>query len=397
MTDCYLPRLGGIELSVHDLAVRQADAGHDVTVITSTVGGQAESPPRGTVVRLGGPPLRLRGASLRLRGGAGRAGHIGYRHSWAGRPLVAARRFDVVHLHASSFSPLSFVTARQAALGGVPTVVTVHSLWGKATTLFQIADWITGWAGWPIEWSAVSNAAAAPLHRILAGRAPVAVLANGIDPEAWQVAPVPGRRDELRIAVVGRLAPRKRTLHLARVLLAVRRRLPASSLLRVDVVGDGPERRALERFLDRHSMRSWVHVHGRLDRRAIRDVYARSDLFVAPGTLESFGIAALEARCSGLPIVALTGTGTQDFVTHGVDGWLADSDEGLGSVITRVALDRRELDTVAEHNRRVAPPVTWQQVLRRCETLYSQAAARRCHPESIDARPDRGGTEVIAG
>ena len=38
LSDCYLPRLGGIEVQVHDLAHRLAAAGHDVEVVTATAG-----------------------------------------------------------------------------------------------------------------------------------------------------------------------------------------------------------------------------------------------------------------------------------------------------------------------------------------------------------------------
>src|ERR1700726_4568638 len=55
VSDCYLPRLGGIELQVHDLAERQAAAGHEVTVITTTAGPDPGLRAGGSiVVRVGG-------------------------------------------------------------------------------------------------------------------------------------------------------------------------------------------------------------------------------------------------------------------------------------------------------------------------------------------------------
>ena len=39
LSDCYLPRLGGIEMQVRDLARRQTAAGHEVHVITTTPSG----------------------------------------------------------------------------------------------------------------------------------------------------------------------------------------------------------------------------------------------------------------------------------------------------------------------------------------------------------------------
>ena len=61
-------------------------------------------------------------------------------------------------------------------------------------------------------------------------------------------------------------------------------------------------------------MAGTVTLAGRVDRDELKAIYARSDLFVAPAFLESFGIAALEARCAGLPVLAMRGTGITEFV-----------------------------------------------------------------------------------
>ena len=42
LSDCYLPRLGGIEVQVHDLAARLIDRGHEVVVLTATPGTHGE-------------------------------------------------------------------------------------------------------------------------------------------------------------------------------------------------------------------------------------------------------------------------------------------------------------------------------------------------------------------
>jgi glycosyltransferase involved in cell wall biosynthesis len=356
VTDCYLPRLGGIELQVHDLAERQS-ASHDVSIITSTA-GEGD----------GGVGV------IRVCGTRGRSENIRYRSSAKGLDLLETGDFDLVHVHASSFSPLAFLAARRASQRGVPTVATVHSLWAKASPLFDAADTLARWGRWPVIWSAVSSAAAEPMQRILGERAAVAILANGVDPAAWTVAPEPGRPGELRVAVVCRLAPRKRPYQLLQTLRRARARLPEQTGLSVDIVGEGPERPRIERYLRRHDMDGWVRLHGRIDRSDIRDLYARTDLFVAPAHLESFGIAALEARCAGLPILALSRTGVRDFVTHGVEGWLVDSDRAMLETIVSLATSPALLRRVARHNRSVEPAVSWPSVLERCEALYRSAA-----------------------
>jgi glycosyltransferase involved in cell wall biosynthesis len=393
VTDCYLPRLGGIELQVHDLATRQAAAGHTVTVVTTTAAGGPEAS--------NGPGSE--GAAVevvRAPGPRHPAERIRYRTTRRGVRAFMAEldAYDLVHVHASSFSPLSFLAAHHASKRGVPTVATVHSLWAKATPLFRGADLLTGWGGWPVVWSAVSNAAAASCRSIVAGRAPVTILANGVDAREWTVGHE-AATGELRIAVVSRLARRKRLLQLARILRRVRADLPPETALEVNIMGDGPQRGDLERYLRRHGMEGWVHLLGRRCRRDIREVFARSDLFVAPASLESFGIAALEARCAGLPIVALAGTGVQDFVVHGREGWLVRSDRAVADTIVSLARSPEVLERVARHNRTVPASISWDRVLADCEDLYRRAATihgrRWTAPEARAAAPPVGPPPMI--
>lgn len=382
VTDCYLPRLGGIELQVHDLATRQAAAGHEVTVVTTTAAAGSELPPadgRGDPERAAIEVV----SSARPRHPAEK---IMYRSTRAGVHRLTADLggYDLVHVHASSFSPLSFLAAHHASLRGVPTVATVHSLWAKATWSFRAADHMSGWGDWPVVWSAVSNAAAASLRAILGGRAPVTILPNGIDPEEWEGAQDrsgsdPGRGPRpgiLRVAAVSRLARRKRILPLVEILHAAHDRLPPEMVMYVSILGEGPQRKDIERYLRRHDMEDWVQLLGRRSRAEIREVFARTDLFVAPATLESFGIAALEARCAGLPVLARTDTGVEDFVADGVEGWLVRSDAAMVDTIASLARAPEVVARVAEHNRTVPARISWKAVLDECEELYENAAGR---------------------
>jgi glycosyltransferase involved in cell wall biosynthesis len=362
VTDCYLPRLGGIELQVHDLACRQVALGHRVTVLTVTApaaGGAGRSPLE--VVRW-------------HRRGAGPE-RVDYRKAFLAAPHLAEdlAAFDAVHTHVSVFSPLAMLATRAAARRGVPTVATVHSMFARSEHHLANLRRVTAWADLPAVWTAVSAVAAEPIQRVVGDRAPVSVLPNGVDPGRWQVAHQPGDGTTLRVAVVSRLARRKRVSALMEILRQAHSRLPAGKALAVTVLGDGPERGSIERYLRRHGM-GWVRLLGRRDRDSIRSVFARSDLFVAPATLESFGIAALEARCAGLPVLARSGTGVQDFIEEGREGWLAGSDRALADILVRLAGQPHELARVAAHNRASAPRISWESVLAACEEAYSQAA-----------------------
>lgn len=357
VSDCYLPRLGGIEVQVHDLATRQLQAGHQVTVVTTVPGERAGAD----------PGLRVHRPRGRDHAGA----PVRYSRSLSARRQLRGEEFDVVHVHASTFSPLAFLTAHATARAGIPTVVTLHSLWAYAAPAFHAADRLTGWGRWPVLFTAVSHAAADQLAAVT--RAPVAVLPNGIDPAEWRVAPAERDPADVRLVSVMRLAPRKRPRALVAILAEARRRVPAGVRLRMDVVGDGPERRSLQRALRRTGL-DWVHLTGPLDRDAIRGLYERADLFLAPATLESFGIAALEARTAGIPVLARAGTGVAEFVRDGREGRLASSDAELVDALAQLATTPTLRARIAGHNRSVEPPMTWPAVLARCNDLYRQAA-----------------------
>jgi glycosyltransferase involved in cell wall biosynthesis len=379
VSDCYLPRLGGIELQVRDLAHRQAEAGHDVSVFTTTVG--PEPLPQHSAVNL----LRVRSPRRRLPVGPG-IGEIVYRDSWRARGAVREGKFDVVHVHSSTFSPFAFLVARDAGRRGVPTVVTVHSLWSKAEPLFHGADWLSRWASWDVTWSAVSEAAAQPMRRVVRGRRPVHVLPNGIDPDQWHTDRRVAPAGTFLVVAVMRLAPRKRPMQLLRILSEARGVAGRGVDLQAEIIGDGPERPAMERFIRRHEMGRWVRLAGRLDREAIRDVYGQAGLFVAPATYESFGIAALEARAAGVPVVARTRTGVSDFVVDGRDGFLVDSDAEMARTIARMASGDQRW-SLGPALRPLPERVGWEALLRQCDALYAEAADQH----EVDQVPSMAG------
>jgi glycosyltransferase involved in cell wall biosynthesis len=121
-------------------------------------------------------------------------------------------------------------------------------------------------------------------------------------------------------------------------------------------------------------MRGWVTLTGPLSRPQIRGCFARADLFVAPATLESFGIAALEARCAGLPVVARSQSGIGDFLVDGRDGRLVDSDAAMVRTLTELASDPTQRAAIAARSRFSPPPVTWEDVMGRTFEAYSAAA-----------------------
>ncbi|MEZ5411568.1 MAG: glycosyltransferase family 4 protein [Acidimicrobiales bacterium] len=370
VTDFYHPRVGGIENHVASLARAQRAAGHRVEVITA-----------GGVVERDGSPVDTGTA----RSGSARESFCrsGIR---AAHRAVTDGRYDIVHVHAGLATPLAFSTAGACSRAGTPTVVTMHSMVGDYAACYRQLDRFVGWRRWPVVFTAVSAVAAGDLQVAVGDAAPVFVLPNATEVDTWRGAPI-GPHEGVVVAAVMRLTARKRPLPLLRILHRARQAAPAAIGLRAVIVGDGPYRRPMERYLARHGMASWVSLPGVGSRNDIRALFERSDLFVAPALKESFGIAALEARAAGLPVVAHERTGIGEFVEHGVSGLLVDGDAAMATAIATLASDTVTRARLTRHNRAVAPPFGWAEALDRTAEIYRLARAIQGSDRAATATP----------
>ncbi len=371
LSDCYAPRLGGIEVQTHDLAQQLSAAGHDVEVFTAT-GRPGVS--RSSVPTLE-DGLTVHRFDLGLPGGIP-INPFATRE--VGRRLRAGE-FDVAHVQMGVVSPFAVDMARVALRAGVPTAVTWHCVIDGSAPLHRLLGYADRWAQRGAALSAVSGMAADRVRRLLSPQRRVAVLPNGIDVSRWR--PRADRPEvpvePVRIVLAQRLARRKRPEAALDVLLRARELTPARVPLRADLIGDGPMRGPLQRRIDAVGA-DWIRLPGRLTRRDLRERHWRSHIFVSASRLEAFGIAALEARTAGLAVVARTGTGHQDFVFHGQTGLLADSDEGLAAAVAQLASEPALLRRIQRHNLRVAPPQDWGHVVTTALAEY-----RRAHDQAV--------------
>jgi glycosyltransferase involved in cell wall biosynthesis len=98
-------------------------------------------------------------------------------------------------------------------------------------------------------------------------------------------------------------------------------------------------------------------------------------VFLAPAELESFGLAALEARCAGLPVVARSQAGVGEFVRHGIEGLLGADDDALARATVSLLADPELLGRISRFNRTVPTSLGWADVVDRCMAVYASAAA----------------------
>jgi glycosyltransferase involved in cell wall biosynthesis len=138
------------------------------------------------------------------------------------------------------------------------------------------------------------------------------------------------------VLFVGRLQPRKRV----DVLLRACARLSEDKRPRLVVVGDGPERPALEKLAQ--DIYPQAEFAGEVRGLDLAPYWAQADLFVLPG---SGGLAVQEAMSHGLPVMVAEADGTQVDLVRDENGWtlLPGDEEDLASRLSAALSDPKRL------------------------------------------------------
>jgi len=302
------------------------------------------------------------------------------------RAMFVDAGIELVHAH-GMFSTLAIGGLLAAHGADIPSVTTHHSLLRHSPTL--PAAWLTYrcFSRRATIVTAVSEAAAVDARRA-SGRDEVPVLTNGLDRTMWAPAVrLKPDLDAMRVVSVMRLARKKSPGDLIdavpKVLERVRRRVVFT------IVGDGPERDRLERQARKLGVAAQVEFLGACDPARVASVLHGSDLFVLPGRREAFGIALLEARAAGLPVVACASGGVPEVVEHGRQGLLANTPEELAEAIVTLVTDDSLRERFAAASRDGLEAYAWDKVVDRHEIVYQQALAARHHPNSRRAHRAR--------
>lgn len=117
------------------------------------------------------------------------------------------------------------------------------------------------------------------------------------------------------IVAMGRLAYQKGFDLLIEAIAKIAPKFPG---LKVSIIGDGPEKKALLSLRDSKGLTDKIHFTGQLNNPT--DLLQQATLFVFPSRFEGFPNALAEAMAMGLPVVASDCSGNRDLVRAGIDG-----------------------------------------------------------------------------
>lgn len=317
--DVHHPQAGGAEQYMHRIARRWAQAGAVVTWLTAAVPGRParEEVDGITVLRAGGALGVYPRAALALLGRIGRVDHVVDCQNGIPffAPLFVRRGVPVVqvvhHVHQEQFST-RFGPA-MAAVG--------RFLEGPLSRAV--------YRGRPVV--AVSPSTREGVRRRLGLRGPIHVVPNGIEQAGSATAPIRSPRDpDPTIAVVSRLVPHKRVDLLLGQLVTVAQAVPR---LRVDIVGDGPERARLQGLTAELGLSGVVTFHGFQPDEARDALLERAWLTTSTSDAEGWGLSIMEAAAHGVPTAALDVPGVRDSVVPGRTGWLVATATGFGQAL----------------------------------------------------------------
>jgi glycosyltransferase involved in cell wall biosynthesis len=369
--------IGGQERVALDLARRQRAAGHRVLAISlapapdGPLGAmfQAADVPTETVTKRGpsvDPSLPMRLARL-----------------------LSSKGCDLVHTH----NPHALIYgAPAAALAQVASVHTKHGinpdgerrLWLRRTASRLVDAYV----------AVTQSLSTIALEKEECAPARLHVIPNGVDVQRF--APNPQARERVRaqlgiaqdawvLGSVGRLAPEKNQellLDAVAPMLDPRRHLV--------LVGDGPERSALEAKSAASLRSDYVHLVGARD--DIPDLLAAFDAFALTSHSEGLPLVVLEAMASELPVVATAVGGVPDAIDDELTGYLVAAGDRVGLMRRFAWLSTRPLQAqrVASSARQlVNERYSLEFMASAYESLYKQTLARYEKPQRLSVGAGR--------
>jgi phosphatidylinositol alpha 1,6-mannosyltransferase len=346
VTESFLPQVNGVANTVRHVVDRLQATGHRVLVVAP---GHGEKDYRGA------PVVRVRSVPL--------PGYPSFPVALPDRAVaeaLAGFRPDVVHL--ASPAVLGAAGLRAARRLGLPTVAVFQTDLAGFARHYRLRAEPAVWA-WVRHLHGRADRTLAPstpvAERLRAAGVPrVHLWPRGVNLDLFD----PAHRDEalrrrlapggdLLVGYVGRVAAEKQVRRLGELA-----DVPGTRLV---VVGDGPQRAALQRTLP------GAAFLGLLSGASLAAAFASLDVFVHTGEHETFCQTVQEAQASGVAAVAPARGGPVDLVEHGRTGLLYDPEEpgGLRRAVVAAARDDAFRTRLAAAGRARVADRSWARVV----------------------------------
>ena len=312
---CY-PTYGGSGVVATELGMELAARGHEIHFISYAFPVRLDSA-RGSIdfheVEVSNYPL---------------FDHAPYALSLAVKMLEVGESagLDLLHVHYAIPHSVSALLARAMAVPRrLPFITTLH---GTDITLVGNNRSFLPITRFSIEQSdgvtAISHFLKQKTLEEFEIKRPIEVIPNFVNCELYSRKDDPAQRaqwapnGEPILMHLSNFRPVKRVTDVVEIFAKIRRALPAKLVL----IGDGPDRGAVEWLVRKHGLTNDVFLLGKQDQ--VYEKLSLADLFLLPSDHESFGLAALEAMACEVPVIASNVGGLPEVIESGVDGYLIE-------------------------------------------------------------------------
>jgi N-acetyl-alpha-D-glucosaminyl L-malate synthase BshA len=231
-------------------------------------------------------------------------------------------KLDVLHVHYAIPHAISAYLAKGISGNRIKFVTTLHgtdiTLVGRDSSYLpitkfgvEVSDGVTAVSQWLRE----------ETTKHFATDKDIEVIPNFVDPQRFSRHDTAFRSmftnaGEKLLCHVSNFRPVKRVLDVLEVFARVAKVIPS----RLIMIGDGPDRSRAEAFSREHGLRERVFFLGNVPN--VEEVVSAGHVFLLPSESESFGMAALEALASELPVIATCSGGLPEVVVDGETGYL---------------------------------------------------------------------------
>tara|TARA_B100000768_G_scaffold37498_1_gene36202 strand:+ start:320 stop:1450 length:1131 start_codon:yes stop_codon:yes gene_type:complete len=174
---------------------------------------------------------------------------------------------------------------------------------------------------------------------------------------------------EIIITHVSNFRPVKNIKNVILIFNNIQKKIPSKLLM----IGEGPEKEMAEKLCKELSIDNKVQFLGNTNQ--VEKNLCHSDLFLLPSNTESFGLAALEAMASKVPVISSNAGGLPEVNIHGNTGYLTDSNdiEAMSNYSISILSDLNKLEKFKNRAFKKAETYDINNVVPLYENVYEKA------------------------
>lgn len=236
--------------------------------------------------------------------------------------VAAYEKLDILHVHYAIPHAISAYLAKQICKSKLKVVTTLHgtdiTLVGRDESYLpitrfgiEVSDGVTAVSEWLKQETATNFSTEKAID----------VIPNFVDPARFRrdrstYCHMFGDAGDKLVCHISNFRPVKRIMDVVETFERIAAVVPS----RLIMIGDGPDRSRAEAYARAHHLRDRVFFLGNVPN--LEEVLGACDLFLLPSESESFGMAALEAMASEVPVIATDTGGLPEVVVDGETGYL---------------------------------------------------------------------------